>query len=301
MRTEEKSLSIKRAFTFFRRLLLLALLCSLLSGENSDAKTLAGESLNPALNQALPGSQHDFYFSILSSRASLAPVPLPANHPTQASGRALFSSGNAREGFYRVLRVVDGDSLEIEGVGEVRLIGVDTPELYHPLKPIQYYAQEASNFVRQLVSGSRVRLEYDREKFDKYGRTLAYVYLEDGRCLNEEIIKNGYGFALTRFPFKNLKKYRQLEAQARKEGLGLWGNQGLDEFCWILSQAAVPYEIFEMANNWWAIRYKDFVRLRLTAEELQRELINLRQWTNEFSPSDLEKMLLNNGWLKVDR
>ncbi len=226
---------------------------------------------------------------------------MPANHPAQASGKSLYFSDSVRKGFYRVLRVIDGDSLEIEGVGEVRLIGVDTPEVYHPLKPVQYWAQEASNFVRQLVGGSRVRLGYDREKHDKYGRTLAYVYLEDGRCLNEEIIKNGYGFALTRFPFKRLMEYRRLEAKAREQGLGLWANQGLDEFYWILSQAAVPYEIFEMANNWWAIRYKNFVRLRLTAEELQQEIKNLRQWTNEFSPSDLEKTLLDKGWLKVDR
>jgi endonuclease YncB( thermonuclease family) len=202
---------------------------------------------------------------------------------------------------YRVLRVVDGDTLEIEGIGQVRLIGVDTPELYHPLKPVQYYAKEASEFVRNLVGQSMVRVEYDQEKTDKYGRTLAYVYLEDGRCLNEEIIKNGYGFAFTRFAFKSLIKYKTLEAQAGQKGLGLWANHGLDEFNWIIAQKTLRYEIFEMANNWWAVRYKDFIKLRLSAEELQKELNNLRQWTNEFSESDLERTLLDNGWLKVGR
>ncbi len=186
-------------------------------------------------------------------------------------------------------------------MGEVRLIGVDTPELYHPLKPLQYYAREASEFVRRLVGGSRVRLEYDQERVDKYGRTLAYVYLEDGRSLNEEIISNGYGFALLRFPFKHLMRYRQLEARAREKGLGLWRNQGLDEFHWILDQKNIPYEIFEMANNWWGIRYGEYVRLRLTTDELGPELVKLRQWTSEFSPADLEKTLLANGWLKLNR
>jgi len=214
---------------------------------------------------------------------------------------ARISEQTSGKKLYRVLRVADGDTLELEGVGLVRLIGVDTPELYHPLKPVQYYAKEASDFVKNLIGRSRVRLEYDQEKVDKYGRTLAYVYLEDGRSLNEEIIKNGYGFALLRFPFKNLVKYKQLEAQAREKGLGLWRNQGLDEFNWILAHKTLPYEIFEMANNRWAVRYKEFVKLRLTADEVQRELLNLRQWTNEFSPSDLEKTLLANGWLKVER
>ncbi|MGQ9800817.1 MAG: thermonuclease family protein [Candidatus Saccharicenans sp.] len=212
-----------------------------------------------------------------------------------------LSRGSEQTRFFRVIRVIDGDSLEVEGVGEVRLIGVDSPELYHPLKPVQYYAREASEFVRKLLEQSRVRLEFDQEKYDKYGRTLAYVYLEDGRSLNEEIIKNGYGFTLLRFPFKHLLRYKQLEARAREAGLGLWRQQGLDEFNWILRQQAVPYEIFEMANNWWAVRYKEFVKLRLTPEEVQQELLNLRQWTNEFSASDLEKTLLNHGWLKIEK
>lgn len=210
-------------------------------------------------------------------------------------------SSDASRKFYRVLRVVDGDTLEIESIGEVRLIGVDTPELYHPLKPVQFYAKEASEFVRNLVANSRVRIEYDREKIDKYGRTLVYVYLEDGRSLNEEIIRYGYGFAYTRFPFRNLIKYKKLETQAKEKGLGLWANKGLDEFRWVLAQKTVPYEIFELANNLWAIRYKNYVRLRLKAEELEKELLNLRQWTNEFSDRDLEKILLENGWLRVSQ
>ncbi|MGB9907272.1 MAG: thermonuclease family protein [Candidatus Saccharicenans sp.] len=250
----------------------------------------AGPGLSPGHWISSQFFPEEFYFQLPGySYYVLEPKP-----PSHAPG-----SQPAR--FLRVLRVIDGDSLEVERVGEVRLIGVDTPELYHPLKPVQYYAREASEFVRSLVGRSRVRLEYDEERFDKYGRTLAYVYLEDGRSLNEEIIKNGYGFALLRFPFKHLVRYKQLEARARAEGLGLWRHQGLDELKWILEQPTEPYEIFEMANNWWAVRYKEFVKLRLTPEEVQQELLNLRQWTNEFSLSDLEKTLLSHGWLKLEK
>lgn len=300
MRAGENNPIRKLVRIYLRRLLIFIFLLVFISGGNSVSLASAGEAAEVSLNLNLNSGQFLFNFS---NPPSFFPVfsHLLEDDQVPSSEKELSPPESARKKFYRVLRVIDGDSLEIEGVGEVRLIGVDTPEVYHPLKPVQYYAEEASDFVRKLVGGSRVRLEYDLEKYDKYGRTLAYVYLEDGCCLNEEIIKNGYGFALTRFPFKRLKRYLSLEAQARAKGLGLWGNQGLDEFLWILKQGTVPYEIFEMANNWWAIRYKDFVRLRLTAEELQKELINLRQWTNEFSPSDLEKTLLSHGWVKVNR
>jgi micrococcal nuclease len=73
------------------------------------------------------------------------------------------------------------------------------------------------------VGGKPVRLEYDLQRQDKYGRTLAYIYLEDGRFVNAEIIKQGYGFAYTRFPFKFLEQFRQLEREAREAKRGLWG------------------------------------------------------------------------------
>ncbi|MBC7364044.1 MAG: thermonuclease family protein [Candidatus Aminicenantes bacterium] len=237
-----------------------------------------------------------FLILVLSAGLTIFGVA-PELEAGKESKNAVFSQRSQR--LYRVLKVLDGDSLLVDKIGEVRLIGVDTPEMYHPLKPWQYFAREASDFVRKQVEGQQVRLAFDKERQDKYGRTLAYVYLPDGRCLNEEIIRQGYGFALTRFPFRYKKKYEQLEEAAKKRGLGLWANGGLDEYRWLLAQKIVPYEIFEMTNNWWGIRYKEFVRLRLDLNELTQELKNLRVWTNELSPSDLEKKLLENGWRKV--
>lgn len=127
---------------------------------------------------------------------------------------------------YRCSRVVDGDTLIVQIAGKserVRLIGVDTPETVHPKKPVEYFGNESSAFTKKLVEGEMVRLEYDVQKRDRYGRLLAYVYLTDGTFLNAEIIKQGYGFAYTRFPFKYLEQFRQYEKSAREAGTGLWG------------------------------------------------------------------------------
>jgi len=119
-------------------------------------------------------------------------------------------------------RVVDGDTIVLDGNEKIRLIGVDTPETKDPRKPVQYFGKEASEFTKRMVEGKRVRLEYDWQRKDKYGRTLAYIYLEDGTFLNAEIIKQGYGHAYTVFPFKYLEEFRQYEKEARENQRGLW-------------------------------------------------------------------------------
>jgi micrococcal nuclease len=131
--------------------------------------------------------------------------PLPATIPTAV-----------------VKRVIDGDTVELITGEKIRLIGVDTPETKDPRKPVQYFGQEATAFTQRLVEGKRVRLEYDQPRQDKYGRTLAYMYLEDGTFVNAEIITQGYGFAYTRFPFRYLEEFRTRERQAREAKRGLW-------------------------------------------------------------------------------
>ncbi len=76
--------------------------------------------------------------------------------------------------------------------------------------------------MRRLVDGKTVRVEYDWNRKDKYNRTLAYVYLLDGTFVNAEIIRQGYGFAYTRYPFKYLEQFRKLEREARAGNRGLW-------------------------------------------------------------------------------
>ena len=127
-----------------------------------------------------------------------------------------------------VERVVDGDTIIVEGVGRVRLIGVDTPESVHPRRPVECFAKEASAFAQRMLHTQRVRLEYDQERTDRYGRTLAYVYLPNGTFANAEIVRQGYGHAYTRFPFRYLDDFRQYEREARQGGRGLWGAKCAD-------------------------------------------------------------------------
>ena len=123
-------------------------------------------------------------------------------------------------------RVIDGDTIVVEGIGTVRLIGVDTPETVDPDSPVEYYGKEASDFTRSIANRQMVTLGYDQDRIDRYGRTLAYVYLPDGTLLNAEIIRLGYGHAYTFFPFRLIEEFRALEREARAAGRGLWAPRG---------------------------------------------------------------------------
>jgi micrococcal nuclease len=120
-----------------------------------------------------------------------------------------ISHANAQT--YKVKRVVDGDTLFLANGEYVRLIGVDTPETKHPEKPVEYFGEEACSFTKKLAEGKEARLEYDQTRRDRYGRILAYVYLLDGTLLNAEIIKQGYGFDYTKYPFKYMGEFGKYE------------------------------------------------------------------------------------------
>ena len=126
----------------------------------------------------------------------------------------------------RCVRVIDGDTILLERGERVRLIGVDTPEIAHPHRPEkeigEKFGKEASAFTKRLAEGKPVRLEFGREREDAYGRTLAYVYLEDGTLLNAELIRQGFGAAYTRYPFRFEEDFILLEREARQNGRGMW-------------------------------------------------------------------------------
>jgi len=136
-----------------------------------------------------------------------------------------------------VERVVDGDTLKIETGEKVRLIGIDSPEMHQSLKldrdaersstdksSIQKLGTEAYKFTKKLVEGKRVSLEFDVQKYDKYDRILAYVYLkDDGTFVNAEIVKQGYASLLTIPPnIKYADTFRKLYQEARENKRGLW-------------------------------------------------------------------------------
>jgi micrococcal nuclease len=122
------------------------------------------------------------------------------------------------------VRVVDGDTIVLDQNEKVRLIGVDTPETVHPAKPVEWYGKEASAFATRRLQGKMVQLAYNQQRRDRYRRTLAYVCL-DGHDVNEEIIREGYGFAYVKYPFNAalMDRFRAAEASARTAGRGSWG------------------------------------------------------------------------------
>lgn len=129
---------------------------------------------------------------------------------------------------YLVTKVVDGDTFWIKaGPGKglkIRLIGIDAPESRRTgKKEIGYFGKEAKEFLTTLILNKYVRLEYDVDKYDRYGRTLAYVYLEDGTFLNQYLIENGFAVIMTYPPnVKYVNLFTKLQEQARENKTGLW-------------------------------------------------------------------------------
>ena len=130
-----------------------------------------------------------------------------------------------------VIHHIDGDTIRVrinnppkglKTVETIRLIGIDTTETVHPKKEVERFGREASDFTKEQLYGKTVLLAFDWDLRDRYGRLLAYVYTQDRRCHNAELIRLGYGHAYTRFPFHFLEEFRRYEGEARKNKRGLW-------------------------------------------------------------------------------
>ncbi len=138
----------------------------------------------------------------------------------------------------KVERVVDGDTIKAKIKGKsstVRMIGVDTPETVHPNKPVEYYGKEASDFTKKSLNGKTVYLQKDVSETDRYGRYLAYVWLEQpsriepgkeevkSKMFNAILISKGYGQVVT-FPpdVKYTDWFRDFQQKPREKGIGMW-------------------------------------------------------------------------------
>ena len=126
---------------------------------------------------------------------------------------------------------VDGDTVRVrienppaglKAVETIRLLGVDTPETVHPTRQVERFGKEASDYTKSRLLNQKVFLAFDWDLRDRYGRLLAYIYDEKG-CFNAELVRQGYGFAYTRYAFQFADEFRALERQARQDKRGLWG------------------------------------------------------------------------------
>ena len=131
--------------------------------------------------------------------------------------------------FYSIKRVSDGDTVviqdELDNQYKIRFIGIDAPESRNVgnRKQVQVFGSEAKNHLKKLLFNKKIRLEFDVQKIDRYGRTLAYVYLENGVFLNQYLVQKGYARVAT-FPpnIKYVYIFRKSEEKARKNKLGMW-------------------------------------------------------------------------------
>ena len=144
--------------------------------------------------------------------------------------KALEAEKGRSDEWHQVLRVIDGDTILISSGETLRYIGINTPETVDPRKPVEPFGKEAAEFNKKLVEKQKVRLEFDVQERDKYGRLLAYVYLEDGTLVNAELVKHGYARVATYPPnVKYQALFLKLEREARENKRGLWGEEPAPE------------------------------------------------------------------------
>ena len=124
---------------------------------------------------------------------------------------------------YQVIRVIDGDTILVRGLGKIRYIGIDAPELRHPTKGEERFGFEAYEYNKKLLRDKLVKLEFDIERRDKYNRVLAYVYA-GSIFVNANLVEAGYAKVMTVPPnVKYRKLFLYLQERAKKDRRGFWG------------------------------------------------------------------------------
>jgi micrococcal nuclease len=164
---------------------------------------------------------------LIAAAISAAVLALPL-------ARHVASGGGAPPAEGLVSRVVDGDTVIVTAGGRdlrIRLLGIDTPETVDPRRPVGCYGPQASAFTKHLLTGRHVRLVYDRELHDVYGRLLAYVYLErPGRSdlfVDARLVELGYARTLSIAPnTAHAAELGAIERHAALAGRGLWSACG---------------------------------------------------------------------------
>lgn len=125
---------------------------------------------------------------------------------------------------YIVRFAVDGDTIDVAGIGRVRLLGVDAPEIGRVFDTPAPFAREARAFMTSAVAGRWVRLEVDAEPHDTYGRLLAYVIRDDDVDVNAELLRAGLARISARYPLRRLSELQSAESEAQSARRGMWGD-----------------------------------------------------------------------------
>lgn len=160
----------------------------------------------------------------VSSAALAAVVVLAASG---CGGLARPGRGTIVSDLRTVVRVVDGDTIIVNPNERIRLIGIDAPESVAPNRPVDCMGRESSRFLAGLLPrGTEVRLALDVEREDRYGRTLAYVWVANsGLFVNAELVRQGFARPLTIPPnIAHADEIADLAREARQADRGLWAS-----------------------------------------------------------------------------
>jgi len=184
-----------------------------------------------------------------------------------------FSAGHSRSLPREALvaAVFDGDTILLDTGDKVRYLGIDAPEPAHDGEPADCYAREAEAANAAMVLHRRVTLEFDREKRDRFGRLLAYVFTMDGRCVNAELLGSGHARVFTTLPRHRLaERFLSRQRDAMAEGRGMWSAcPARQESYYILNRRSLVFHrpACELGRNTSA---RNRLRLETRREALER-------------------------------
>lgn len=179
------------------------------SDESADTSATENEDTEETSDEENSATAH----TTTESQPEPKPEPEPAEDKSNAT----------------VTRVIDGDTLEVSMDGkteDVRLLLIDTPETVHPNEPVQPFGPEASQFVKNTLSGEEVYVQVGKEELDNYGRLLAYVFI-DGKTIQEKLLSKG--LARTAYLYNDLTMlddFHKAQQPAKDSGIGVWSIEG---------------------------------------------------------------------------
>lgn len=166
-----------------------------------------------------------------STAGNQKPLVGTSREAASLAGAAVVHDTNdsPNQDFHRVTRIVRADIIEVEDVGSVQMIGIETPDGKGPKEIYGSYSEKALAFAQASLLGQKVRLEFDAAHSatgnrGAAGQTLAYVYTQDGALFNAEMIRQGHAFLRDIEPFRRIDEFRAFEREAMQAMRGIWGS-----------------------------------------------------------------------------
>ena len=148
----------------------------------------------------------------------------PVGNSASKTAKEIVSGDKIGDNLVKIIRVIDGDTVEIEGGGIIRYVGMDAPETVDPRKSVECFGLEASKKNKELVEGKIARLEKDVTDRDKYNRLLRYVRVDDV-LINLELVERGFAYSYSYPPdVKYQDRFVKAQREAKEAGRGLWGS-----------------------------------------------------------------------------